>query len=110
NVYKNGRLIKSLTESEVTGCDKKKERCSLVYSNYEQVVDRKKSNWGTPNYKKVLKDGVDEKEAFLSDFALFSSDDLFYLTDSKKRLHTFDLRDGSQLQSDAFENVFDRIK
>ena len=110
NVYKNGKLIRSLTESEVTGCDKKKERCSLVYSNYEEVVDREKSNWGTPNYKKVLKDGVDEKEAFLSDFALFSSDDIFYLTDSKKRIHTFDLRDGRQIESDAFEKFFERIK
>ena len=110
NVYKNGKLIRSLTESEVTGCDKKKERCNLVYSNYDAVVDREKSNWGTKNYKKVLKDGVDEKEAFLSDFAIFSFDDVVYLTDSKKRIHTFDLRDGRQMESDAFENVFDRIK
>lgn len=110
NVYKNGKLIRSLTESEVTGCDKKKERCNLVYSNYDEVVDRQKSNWGTKNYKKVLKDGVDEKEAFLSDFAIFSFDDVVYLTDSKKRIHTFDLRDGRQMESDAFENVFDRIK
>lgn len=110
NVYKNGKLIRSLTEPEVTGCEKKKERCNLVYSNYDEVVDRKKSNWGTKNYKKVLKAGVDEKEAFLSDFAIFSFDDVVYLTDSKKRIHTFDLRDGRQMESDAFENVFDQIK
>ena len=110
NIYKNGKLIRSLTESEVTGCDKKKERCKLVYSNYDAVVDRVKSNWGTKNYKKVLKDGVDEKEAFLSDFAIFSFDDVVYLTDSKKRIHTFDLREGRQMESDAFESVFDRIK
>ena len=58
----------------------------------------------------MLKDGVDEKEAFLSDFAIFSFDDVVYLTDSKKRIHSFDLRDGRQMESDAFENVFDRIK
>lgn len=110
NVYKNGKLIRSLTEWEVTGCEKKKERCSLVYSNYDEVVDRVKSKWGTPNYKKALKAGIDEKEVFLSDFALFSFDDVFYLTDSKKRIHIFDLRDGRQIESDAFENVFDRIK
>lgn len=110
NVYKNGKLIRSLTESEVTGCDKKKERCRLVYSNYDRVVDRVKSNWGTKNYKKVLKDGVDEKEAFLSDFAIFSFDDVVYLTDWKKRVHIFDLRDVTQMKSDAFENVFDQIK
>ena len=110
NVYKNGKLIRGLTESEVTGCDMKKERCTLVYSNFEKVVDFERSNWGTKNYKKVLKVGVDEKEVFLSDFALFSFDDVVYLTDSKKRIHSFDLRDGRQMESDAFENVFDRIK
>ena len=110
NVYKRGKLVRSLTESEVTGCDKKKERCRLVYSNYDQVVDRVKSNWGTKNYKKVLKDGVDEKEAFLSDFAIFSFDDVVYLTDWKKRVHTFDLSDGRQMESDAFDNIFDQIK
>ena len=110
NVYKNGALTRSFTESEITGCDKKKERCSFVYSNYEEVVDRQKSNWGTPNYKKVLKDSVDEKERFLSDFAIFSFDDAVYLTDARKRTHTFDLRDGRLVESDAFDNVFDRIK
>ncbi|HJU91298.1 MAG TPA: DUF6794 domain-containing protein [Pyrinomonadaceae bacterium] len=110
NIYKNGKLIRSFTESQITGCDKKKERCSLLYSNYDVVVDPQKSNFGTENYKKVLKEGVDEKEAFLSDFAIFSFEDLVYLTDSKKRIHTFDLRDGRQIESDAFENVFDRIK
>ena len=110
NVYKKGKLIESFTASQITGCDKKKERCNFVYSNYDEVVDRKKSNWGTKNYKKVLKDGVDEKERFLSDFALFSFDDFVYLTDYKKRTHTFDLRDGRLVESDSFDNVFDRIK
>jgi hypothetical protein len=41
NVYKSGKLIRSFTESEITGCNKKKERCKLVYSNFDQVVDLK---------------------------------------------------------------------
>ena len=110
NVYKSGKLIRSFTESEITGCDKKKERCSFIYSNYDEVVDRKKSNWGTPNYKKVLKDGIDEKERFLSDFAIFSFDDAVYITDAKKRTHIFDLRDGRLVESEPFDNVFDRMK
>lgn len=110
NVYKHGQLIRSFTETEITGCDEKKERCKFVYSNYDQVVDKVKSNWGTSNYKKVLKAGVDEKERFLNDFALFSFDDMVYLTDSKERIHVFDLRDGRHVESDSFENMFDRIK
>lgn len=109
-IYKNGKLFKSFTESEITGCDEKKERCSLLYSNYDEVVDRQKSNWGTRNYKKAFKDGVDEKERFLSDFPIFSFDDTVYLTDSKKKVHIFDLKAGKLTKSDSFENVFEQIK
>ncbi len=110
NVYKRGQLIKSFTESEITGCDKEKERCDFIYSNYDQVIDRKKSNWGTPNYKKVLRDDIDEKERFLADFAIFSFDDAVYLTDAKKRTHTFDLHDGRLVESASFDSMFERIK
>ena len=110
NVYKHGRLSRSYTETEITGCDKKKERCDLIYYNFDKVVDPVKSNLGTRNFKRVLKDGIDEKERFLSDFALFSFDDNVYLTDWKKRIHIFDLRDGRLTESDSFDTVFDRIK
>lgn len=110
SIYKNGALFKSFTQSQITGCDANKERCSLVYSNYEAVVDKQKSRWGTGNYKKVLKDGTDEKERFLSDFPIFSFDDAVYLTDSKKRVHTFDLKTGELVRSDSIENIFGEIK
>lgn len=109
-IYKHGKLIRSFTETEVNGCDQKSERCSLLYSNYEAVVDKDKSNFGTVNYKKVFKDGVDEKEKFLSDFPIFAAEDIVYLTDSKKNVHLFDLRNGSQLRSVPFDNVFDEIR
>jgi hypothetical protein len=51
----NGRVVRGYTEEEIDGCDAKKERCSLVYSNGEQVIDKRRSNWGTPRYRKVLK-------------------------------------------------------
>ena len=53
-IYKHGQIIKSFTESEVNGCDKKRERCSLLYSNYEAVVDKDKSIFGAGNYKNCL--------------------------------------------------------
>ena len=109
-IYKHGQIIRSFTESEVNGCDKKQERCSLLYSNYEAVVDRDKSFLGPGNYKKVFKDGVDEKERFLSDFPIFTVDDIVYLTDSKKNVHLFDLKNGGQLRSVLFDNVFEEIK
>ena len=110
SIYKNGALFKSFTQTEITGCDENKERCRLVYSNYEAVVDRQKSGWGTGKYKKVFKDGTGEQERFLSDFPIFSSGDAVYLTDSKKRVHTFDLKSGALVGSDSFENVYSEIK
>ncbi|HEX8284610.1 MAG TPA: DUF6794 domain-containing protein [Pyrinomonadaceae bacterium] len=110
NVYRRGRVVGGYTEAEVNGCDKKRERCTLVYNNDEQVVDRGRSNWGTPRYQKAFKDGVSEREKFLSDFAVFSSGGFVYLTDSKRRTHTFDLKDGRLVGSEAFDDVYERIK
>jgi uncharacterized protein DUF6794 len=110
NIYRHGLLFKSYTETEVNGCDKKRERCSLIYANYEEVVDRVKSRWGTPHYKKAFKDGVGEEEKFLSDFALFGNGDKVYLTDSKKRVHLFDLKEGALTASDSFENLYSGLK
>ena len=110
NVYKTGRLIRSYTETEINGCDKARERCSLVYSNYDEVVDRQKSQAGTAGYQKVFRAGVSEKEKFLSDFAVFSFDDTVYLTDSKKQVHTFDLNDGRRIGSDSFDSLYQQIR
>ena len=110
NVYKRGKLIRSFTETEITGCDKTKERCSLVYANDDEVVDGEKSQWGPQGYQKVFKAGVDEKQRFLSNFAILSFDNFVYITDSKQRVHTFDLRHGSLIQSDSFDNMFERIR
>jgi hypothetical protein len=109
NVYKKGKLIKSFTKTDITGCDENKERCDLIYSNYDEVVDKEKSGFGTSNYRKVFKDGVDEKERFLSDFPIFSSDDTVYLVDSKKKVHIFDLKEGSLIRSDSFDGIFEQI-
>ena len=110
NVYKKGKLIKSFTKTDITGCDENKERCDLIYSNYDEVVDKEKSGWGMSNYKKVFKDGVDEKERFLSDFPIFSFDDTVYLVDSKKKAHLFDLKEGDFIRSDSFDSIFEQIK
>ncbi|HYN86440.1 MAG TPA: DUF6794 domain-containing protein [Pyrinomonadaceae bacterium] len=108
--YRRGEIIKSFTETEVNGCDKKAERCSLLYSNYNEVVDKERSNFGSRLYKKVFKEGVSEKEKFLSDFPVFSSGGEVYLTDSKRRVHVFDFKTGERLRSEPFDEVFERIR
>lgn len=109
-VYKQGKLVKAYTASEITGCDLTKKRCDLVYSNFREVVDEKLSKLGTRNYRKVLKQGVNEQERFLSDFALFSDSSNFYLVDSNKKLHTFDLLTGGRIESVPFRDAFDKVK
>jgi len=110
SIYKLGRLVKSYSSSDITGCDLSKERCSLVYLNYEEVVDREKSNWGTPRYKKTFKAGVTETEKFLSDYPIFASGDLVFVTDSKKNLHRFSLSEARLLDSKPFASIYTEIK
>lgn len=110
SIYKHGELVKSYSASEVTGCDLKKERCEIEYSNYEEVLDKERSNWGSANYQKASKAGVNDQEKFLSDFALFSADDIVYLTDSKKNLHQFSLKEAKYVGSKPFAEIFDEIK
>jgi hypothetical protein len=109
-VYKQGKLVKTYTASEVTGCDLTKKRCDLVYSNFREVVDEKLSNFGSAKYKRVFKPGVNEQEKFLNDFALFSDSNKFYLVDSNKKMHTFDLLTGSLTESLPFHDAFEQIK
>jgi hypothetical protein len=110
SVYKKGQLIRSFTESEVNGCDKKRERCELVYNNDKRVIDYEKTFAGPPSARPIFKPGVDEKERFLNEFPIFSSDDFVYLTDSKKKLHTFDLKEARFVRTDNFDDVFAEIK
>src|SRR5262249_21420652 len=109
-IYKKGEILKSYSMAEITGCDENVERCELIYSNYDKVIDKEKSQLGTLNYKKTAKAGVDEKERFLFDFPIFSFDDIVYLTDSKKTVHLFDLKEGNLIRSDNFDSIFERIK
>jgi hypothetical protein len=107
-IYRHGRIYQSYTATQINGCDKR-EHCSLIYDNYEQVVDREKSQSVTP-YRKILKDGVSEEEKFLSDFALFCNEDLVYLTDSKRRTHVFDLKAGKLEGSSSFDEIYLTMK
>jgi hypothetical protein len=109
-IYSKGKLLRSYTQDQITGCDSAIERCSLVYSNYDLVVDKAKSKYGTVDYRKVLKEGVDEREKFLSDFPIFCNNDTVYITDSRKRVHRFDLKEGKYIGFDVFESVYEQIK
>jgi outer membrane protein assembly factor BamB len=111
NIYKNGKLFKSYTKTEITGCDKDKEDCRLIYSidytKYGEVVDIEKSEL---EKRKVFKEGVTEKEKFLNNYSVFCFDDIVYLIDSRKYVHLFDLNKGCHIKSDSFDNIYEEIK
>ena len=107
SIYRKGEMIASYTESEITACDEKRERCSLLYNNYETVVDIEKTRIAN---KRVLRDDVDPKERFLYEYPLFSSGDFVYLVDSKKNVHRFDLLTGKHSDAIPFETEFERLR
>ena len=46
SIYRRGELIQSYSASEITGCDLNKERCSIEYDNFAEVVDKELSRLG----------------------------------------------------------------
>ncbi|MFN0278692.1 MAG: DUF6794 domain-containing protein [Pyrinomonadaceae bacterium] len=110
SIYKNGHLVQSYTVSEITGCNLKKERCDIRYSNYDEVVDQEASNLGTTSYKKVYKKGIGEQEKFLHEFAILSFDDYVYIIDSKKNVHRFSLAQTRYLDFKPFAEIYEDIK
>ena len=66
-VYKNGRFYRAYTLLEFTGCNPEEQKCNLTYNNFDEVVDLKKSNYGTLAYKKVFTANASEKDIFLNE-------------------------------------------
>jgi hypothetical protein len=110
SIYRDGKLVQSYTTEEITGCDLKKERCDVEYSNYADVVDKEKSHAGTIEYKKTFRSGISDEEKFLSDFPVFAFDDTVYLTDSKKNLHRFSLSEGRLVDTVPFASLYSEIR
>ena len=106
-IYKHGKILKELTAADVHGCDLRKERCDVLYSNYDSVVDREQSK---TLRTRVYKPGVSEDEKFLSNYPIFSSENIVYLTDSKKQTHVFDLTSGEQIKTLPFESIFSNVR
>ena len=109
-VYKKGKLAKSYSLTEFTGCDPDIEKCSLLYNNYEQVVDKKKSNYGTASYQKIFKDSVSEEEKFLNENYVLVNNDTVYSTDSRKIVTVYDLKNPQIIERVPFAEIYPAIK
>jgi hypothetical protein len=110
SIYRRGELIRSYTAAEITGCDLNKERCDALYSNFDEVVDKEKSNFGSAAYRRVFKPGISDAEKFLNDFPIFTHGDTVYITDSKKTVHRFSLSEGKLIDSKPFDTLFNELR
>jgi hypothetical protein len=110
SIYRKGVLIKDFTLAQFTGCDPENERCSLLYSNYEMVVNFKKSHFGTKSYHKVFKDSVSDEEKFLNSRAIDQRDNLVYIVDSKKKTHIIDLEKADTIPGKPFASIYPILK
>lgn len=109
-VYRDGNLAKTYNLLEFTGCDSKKEKCSLIYDNYIDVVDMKKSKYGTKDYKKIFKENTSEEEIFLNDNYIVVDNDVLYLTDSRKTVTSFDLSRMEVIEQVNFDEIYPKIR
>jgi hypothetical protein len=109
SIYVEGRLANHLSSAEVTRCDPRRERCHLVYSNDDDVIDRARSTDAPDGYHKVFRAGVSEQERFLNEHAFFSAGDAVFLVDSRKRVHRISLADGTVAEPVAFEDIYSTI-
>ncbi len=109
SVYKNGNLYKGFTKNQLTGCDEEKERCKITYTDYS-ILDRQKTGWKDGKYKRVFKKIATEQDIFLFEYEVFNHDDKLYITDSNKKTHLFDLKEGIYLGFESFEKIYPRLK
>lgn len=106
-IYKNGVIAKSLTETELTGCDKNKEHCRLLYNNYDQVIDIQKTQAA---HRTVFKEDASSDERFLYENSILSSSDIVYLVDHYRKVHRFDLKSGTHLGAIPLDSVFANLR
>ena len=109
-VYRDGILAKKYNMHEFTGCDSDKEKCSLIYDNYYDIVDTKKSKFGTKEYKKVFKENTSEEEIFLNENYAILDNDILYLTDSRKFVTSYDLNKMEVINTVEFNELYPKIK
>jgi hypothetical protein len=109
-IYRNGKLVKSYDLVEFTGYNPDETRCYLFYDNFSDVVDIKKSNYGTANYQKVFKEHVSEQEKFLNENFIVVSNDTIYATDSRRIVTIFDLKNLKVISRSNFDEVYPKVK
>lgn len=109
-IYRNGVLAKTYNILEFTNCDSDKEKCSLIYNNYWNIVDKEKSKFNLDEYKVVYKDSTSQEEMFLNENYVVLENDILYLTDSRKLVTSYDLNKMEVLNHIDFNEFYPKFK
>lgn len=109
-IYKNGKLIKTYSLKEFAGCGNYDENCcDLIYSNFNYVIDDKKSRV-SGKFKKVYSDEVSEEEIFLFENMPLTYNDRVYITDSRMMTTVFDLKTAKIIDRQYFSKLYPKLK
>lgn len=108
-VYKEGVLVGSFTTQDYADCSDKENNCTVLFNNYDSVIDYKRSNYGKSDYKKVLRN-MDEDEEWLHNNSLVIKDDIIYTVSGQKKVSVLHIKDQVLEKNVNFEKLYPFIK
>ncbi|WP_397298952.1 DUF6794 domain-containing protein [Nonlabens ulvanivorans] len=108
-VYKEGLLFGSFTTEQYAACSSKENDCTVLYNNYDAVIDYKRSDYGKADYKKVLR-SMDEDEEWLHNKMLVIKDNIIYTVSGQKKISVFHTDDLVLEKNVDFEKLYPFIK
>lgn len=108
-VYKEGVLVGTFTTQDYADCSDKENNCTVLFNNYDSVIDYKRSNYGKSDYKKVLRN-MDEDEEWLHNNSLVIKDDIIYTVSGQKKVSVLHIKDQVLEKNVNFEKLYPFIK
>lgn len=103
--YVDGKLEKTFSEQELTGCDDDIEDCGLFYHDFDI-----QASWNKYTTKEFTKD-VSEKDLYLHRNYVFNRNDTIYMIDRRKIVSRFNLDTGELIDTNIdFDSIYPNIR
>lgn len=108
-VYKDGVLLGSFTTQQYADCTSNENDCTVLFNNYDAVIDYKKSDYGKSDYAKVLRN-MDEDQEWLHHKMLVIKDNIIYTVSGQKKVSVFHTNDLVLEKNVGFDKIYPFIK
>ncbi len=108
-IYKEGVLFGSFTTQQYVDCNDKENSCTVLFNNYDSVIDYKRSNYGKSDYKKVLR-SMDEDTEWLHNKMLVLKDNIIYTVSGEKKISVLHINDQILEKNVDFDKLYPFIK